>query len=72
LLGDLWRVNLEDASKGNVTWEEITKEPLNKPEYNFSHHCAVAYKNKIFVYGGMRIYNGRHSKLDRALVKCKN
>lgn len=42
-LGDLWRVNLEDAMNGNANWEDLTNVPLDKPQYNFSHHCAVYY-----------------------------
>ncbi len=58
----MWRINLDKAISGKADWEDITSQTKNLPPYSFSHHCAVAYKSKIYFYGGTRFYSGPVNK----------
>jgi hypothetical protein len=72
VLSSLWRIQLSEALKGDVTWENITATTTNAPSYAFSHHCGVCYQNKLYFFGGYRQYAGNLGKYDRSKVRMKN
>ena len=77
-MSDLWRVSLDDALNNKAKWENLTNEVSNGHHYSLSHHVAVCYRQKIYFFGGSRVYKppptkiGSKKLLDNHFIKSKN
>lgn len=73
ILSSLWRVHLPTAVSGEVEWEDITSQTARAPQYGFSHHCGVCFKDKLYFFGGSRLYTGKQgNKFDLSYRKQQN